>query len=242
MTHRSVNVAAIGPQGEREGGNRMPIRAPFPSTQYTAADHQLGHGGHFTLYDQPGVREYADTWVEPGVDEYYRKTNELKAQKYADQYLPGNGFGGGHFAIFPNVVIDNWRILPWHPHGVGMMETWRLYQVDKNAPKHVKDAQRHYVMRYCGPTGVTETDDMENWNYVFPASLGYRAQQTPYHYAMQMGHGQTDERAPGFTMGYHMSEEPARGRFSRWLAFMEAKSWDDLYPINKNVDHKIWPK
>ena len=25
------------------------------------------------------------------------------------------------------------------------------------------------------------------------------------------------------------------------LAFMEAKSWDDLYPINKSANHNIWP-
>ena len=29
-------------------------------------------------------------------------------------------------------------------------------------------------------------------------------------------------------------------RFSRWLAFMEARSWDDLYPVNKSVNHRIW--
>ena len=243
MTHRSVNVAAIGPQGDREGGERFPIRAPFPAKDHTVGDHNLGHGGSYKFYEQPGVREYTDTWVEAGVDEYYRQTNEAKAKKYANTVMPGSGYGGGHFAIFPNVVIDHWRILPWHPHGVGVMETWRMYQVDKNAPKHVKDAQRHYVMRYCGPTGVTETDDMENWNYVFPASLGIMAQKLPYHYAMQIGHGQTDERVPGFTLSNGRgSEEPARARFSRWLAFMEAKSWDDLYPIKKsaNGDNKLF--
>jgi len=241
MTHRSVNVAAIGPQGDKEGGNRSPIRAPFPSTQYTAADHNLGHGGHYTFYEQPGVREYTDTWMEPGVDDYYREMRERKAAKYANEHMPGNGYGGGHFAIFPNVVIDDWRILPWHPHGVGMMESWRMYQVDRNAPKQVKDAQRRYVMRYCGPTGVTESDDMENWNYVFPASLGTMAQKLPYNFEMQFGHGQTDDRVPGFTLSYRMSEEPVRARFSRWLAFMEAKGWDDLYPVNGHVNHNIWP-
>ena len=35
MTHRSINVAGIGPQGYRDGGNRAPIAAPFPSTYYS---------------------------------------------------------------------------------------------------------------------------------------------------------------------------------------------------------------
>ena len=240
MTHRSVNVAAIGPQGEREGGERSPIAAPFPADEVTVGDHNLGHGGSYAFYQQPGVRDYTDTWVESGVDDYYRETRKLKAKKYKDQILTGNGWGGGHFAIFPNVVIDHWRILPWQPNGVGVTESWRLYQVDKNAPQHVKDAQRHYVMRYCGPTGMTESDDMENWNYVFPASLGPEAQQLPYNFAMGIGHAYTDDRLPGFTLNAKSSEEPARARFSRWLAFMEAKSWDDLYPIKKDGENKLF--
>jgi hypothetical protein len=96
-------------------------------------------------------------------------------------------------------------------------------------------------MRYCGPTGLTESDDMENWNYVFPASLGAMAQKLPYNFQMQFGHGHADGRVPGFTLSYHMSEEPVRARFSRWLAFMEAKSWDDLSPVNEQVSHNVWP-
>jgi hypothetical protein len=82
---------------------------------------------------------------------------------------------------------------------------------------------------------------MENWNYAFPASLGITAQKLPYNFEMGLGHGFEDDRVPGFTLNKFPSEEPARARFSRWLAFMEAKSWDDLYPLNKNVDHKVFP-
>jgi phenylpropionate dioxygenase-like ring-hydroxylating dioxygenase large terminal subunit len=244
MTHRSVNVAAIGPQGERDGGSRSPLSAPFPSKSFTASDHRLGHGGMYRFNEAPGVPPYIDTWVEPGVDEYYRKTNELRQKKFKDEYLQGAalgtaGAGVSHFAIFPNVVIDHWRILPWHPHGVGVTESWRLYPVDKNAPKEVKDAQRHYVMRYCGPTGVTESDDMENWNYAFPASLGTMAQKLPYNFQQGLGRGRPDERVPGMVLDKRASEEPARARFSRWLAFMEAKSWDELYPVNKGSSQRL---
>ncbi len=237
MTHRSVNVAAIGPQGDKEGGNRAPIRAPFPSDNYTVGDHNLGHGGAYVFYHQPGVRDYVDTWKEEGVDDYYREQNAKKKEKYKDTIMPGNGHGGSHFAIFPNVVLDHWRILPWQPHGVGVVESWRLFQVDKNAPKHVKDAQRHYVMRYSGPVGVTESDDMENWNYAFPASLGVMAGRLPYNFEQGIGRSFTDDRVPGFSLGYRLSEEPARARFSRWVAMMEANSWDELYPVDKTITH-----
>jgi hypothetical protein len=150
------------------------------------------------------------------------------------------GDGGGHFFIFPNLNVEDWRLLVWHPAGVGRTESWRLFQIDKNAPKHVKDARRHYAMRYSGPCGMTESDDMENWNYVFPASLGTTARKLPYSFMSKIGQGFTDERVPGFILSDSPSEEGHRARFSRWLACMEARSWDDLYPVNKNVNHKLW--
>jgi hypothetical protein len=196
--------------------------------------HDLGHGANFKFYKQPGLPEYEESWQEPGVDDYYRATHKAKSQKFADQILPGGGHGGGHFAIFPNIVIDSWRILQWQPHGVGVTESVRLFQIDKNAPQPVKDAQRHWVMRVCGPTGLVESDDHENWNYAFPASLGTIAHRLPYNFEMGIGHSFTDDRLPGFHLQRGASEEPARARFSRWIAFMEAKSWDDLYPVKKN--------
>ncbi len=234
MTHRSINVAGIGPQGYRDGGNRTPLAAPFPSTTYSVGDHELGHGGQNTIYGQTGARPYRDTWYTvPGVDEYYQKTNAKKIKKYAGKQLPPGGHGGGHFCIFPNVVLDHWRILLWQPQGVGMTESWRMFQVDKDAPKLVKDAQRRYVMRYCGPAGLTESDDMENWNYCYPASMGTMAKRLPYNFSMGLGHGQTDEQWPEVTLNYQISEEPARARFRRWLEFMEAGSWDDMHPVKK---------
>ena len=55
------------------------------------------------------------------------------------------------------------------------------------APKFVKDAVRHYVMRYNGPSGCTESDDMENWNYVYPASQGVIARKNNYNFANGFG-------------------------------------------------------
>ncbi|HEV7664094.1 MAG TPA: hypothetical protein VGQ62_11205, partial [Chloroflexota bacterium] len=115
---------------------------------------------------------------------------------------------------------------------VGVTESWRQYPVDKNAPKLVKDAQRHYMMRYGGPAGLTESDDMENWNYAFPASLGTIAQRLPYNFQMGVGHAHTDDRVPGITLNYRIAEENQRSRLSRWLQFMQAGSWDELYPVN----------
>ena len=63
-------------------------------------------------------------------------------------------------------------IAVWHPRGALQTEACRWFLVDKDAPQEVKDALRHYYMRYSGPGGTTEQDDMENWGYASGASKG----------------------------------------------------------------------
>ena len=229
-THRSINVAAIGPQGEQKDGDRHPMRAPFPSTRTEMSIRELGHGGHNAIYDQPGIAPYTDTWQTepPEVDEYYRKAHEVRAKKYEAQFMHG---GGAH--VFPNVNIQEQRILLWHPHGIGATESWRFYTIDRAAPQVVRDAQRRYMMRYCGPVGLTESDDMENWNYASAASRGTIARRLPYNFTAGVGHAYTDDRVPGMTLNFGIAEENQRSRLRRWLSFMEAASWDDLYPVSK---------
>lgn len=231
MTHRSINVAAIGPQGDADGaGSRAPLTSKFPQTAYEMSIPELGHGGHNSIYEQPGIAPYRDTWLtEPGVDDYYRETNKKRAAKYANEYIVGRTA-----LVWPNANIQPQRILLWHPHGVGVTESWRLYPVDRDAPQHVKDAQRHYMMRYGGPCGLTESDDMENWNYAHAASSGTIAQRLPYNFQQGLGHAHTDPAAPGMTLNYEIAEENQRSRLQRWLEFMEADSWDDLYPAKQS--------
>ena len=236
MTHLSVNAAAVGPQGARGGGDRHALRAAFPMSRHEMVSTEYGHGGHMTIYDQAGVPPYRDTWDSiPGADEFYRAARDKKAAKFKGQILPPGGQGSGHFNIFPNVTVDSWRILHWHPIAPGITESWRIFQVDKSAPQEVKDGKRHYAMRYCGPMGVTESDDMENWNYAYPASKGAMAQKLDYPFMQGLGSAQPDERRPGFVMlKTTLGEENQRARLGRWLEFMEAKSWDDIFPVKKN--------
>jgi len=237
MTHRSAQAAQL--HEDRGRGKAKPTK-PFPKEKYAIGDHNLGHGGQCTFYKLPGVPEYTDEWFEPGVDGYFREATARKAQKYANRIMPPHGWGGGHFAIWPCVMVDSWRIRYYHPHQVGMCERWTLAGVDKAAPAHVKDALRHNTERHNGPVGFFESDDMENWNYVYPASQGARARKLDYYFRNGLGHGKYDDRLPGVVINGSYTEEAHRARFSRWLAFMEANSWDDLYPVNKSVNHRIW--
>ena len=242
MTHRSVNAAAIGPaRGRGDQGERHRRRNPLPRDIYVAADHNLGHGGAWVEYKQPGLAPYQDAWFEPGVDDYFRATHAKKQEKYKDQIVPVAGHDSGHICIWPNFIMDSWRWRFWHPHQVGVVERWSLFGVDKEAPKEVRDAIRHYAMRYNGPSGATESDDMENWNYVYPASQGVIARKYNYNFANGFGRGVERPGLPGkIVFNTNRTEEAHRARFSRWIAFMEAGSWDDLYPVNHSANHRIW--
>ena len=243
MTHRSVNAAAIGPsRGQDDEGSRHGRAGErIPSHRYCVGDHNLGHGGNWTEFQAPGVAPYVDTWFEPGVDDYFRAQHAKKMEKYKNTIMPPQGPGAGHFCVFPNFIMDGWRWRYWHPHEPGVVERWSLFTIDKEAPKHVRDAIRHYAMRYNGPSGATESDDMENWNYVYPASKGVIARQHNYSFSSGLGRGIERDGFPGaLVFNDSRTEESHRARFSRWLAFMEAKSWDDLYPVNREANHRIW--
>jgi hypothetical protein len=50
-----------------------------------------------------------------------------------------------------------------------------------------------------------------------------------------LGRAYTDDRVPGMTVNQLSAEENQRSRLRRWVQFMEAKSWDDLYPVKKEL-------
>ena len=113
---------------------------------------------------------------------------------------------------------------------------WRTYFVDKGAPEEVKRFLREYYMRYSGPGGMTEQDDMENWNYAHAASRGVIARRYPYSYEQGIDTAVRDYEFQGMHIPGEViditevqsSEQPMRNLYRRWAEFMEAESWDQL--------------
>ena len=139
---------------------------------------------------------------------------------------------GSTGTVFPNMSILSRQprsIAVWHPRSVLQTEAWRWFLVDKDAPEEVKEVLRHYYMRYSGPAGMTEQDDMENWNYATAASKGVIARRYPYNYQMAMGYENPQDVVPGLVTD-DFNEQNQRGMYKRWAEFMEAESWSDLVP------------
>ena len=230
ISHRSVDLVGIGPSGtgrrdmaERQIGRRLHV-----------CDPARGHQSILYLLpsDRPTPAAYQHS---PIVKDYFAWCESEKRKRGG----PGARLVGAPGEIFPNTALHPRQprtIAVWHPRGVHQTEVWRWYFVDRDAPPEVKTFLRDYYIRYTGPAGLTEQDDMENWNYAHAASRGTIARRYPYNYSQGMGHAvQNYEwdglKIPGTVMDItetQSSEEPMRNLYRRWAEFMAAPSWNEL--------------
>jgi len=223
ISHRSVDIVGIGPspgKGRRDdetgGTRRLAISSP-----------EFGHGALTgeQLDDYPWTSSFQN---DPEVAEWSRHCYEQRQKNLGPLARVMGGVGN----IFPN--MSYWsrqprRMALWSPAGGPQQaEYWSWGLVDKNAPKKVKDMLRHYAMRYSGPAGLTEQDDMENWNYASKASAGVIAKRHPYNYQIGLGHENENDHLPGKVVE-GLSEQNQLGLYTFWAELMDAESWDDLF-------------
>ena len=235
ISHRSVDMVGIGPsgQGRRDTSERALARRlqiAFPDR-----GHQCGV---YVLPEGPTPSAYEDA---PVVSQYFRECEEKRRAKKGEW----GRVTGSPGEIFPNTALHPRQprtIAVWHPRGPHETEVWRWYLVDRDAPDEVKDFLRQYFIRYSGPGGLTEQDDMENWNYAHSASRGTIARRHPYSYEQGLGFEQHDFeyqglRFPGVVMditGAKSSEHNLRNFYRRWAEFMDAGDWGDLATWRKS--------
>ena len=223
ISHRSVDMVGIGPSGRgRRDGDEITA-----ATRLNISFPELGHAAVVDMHPSSTaqVATYTNT---QGVEEYFR---EQEAKRRAS--LGGRpNLTGMVGTVFPNMSYlarQPRSISMWHPSGPNLTEAWRWFLIDKDTPDEVKEVLRHYYIRYSGPGGMTEQDDMENWNYAHNASRGAIARRAPYNYEMGIGISRDDTGLPGVaTEG--ISEENQRGFYRRWAAMMDSNGWDGLAP------------
>ena len=119
------------------------------------------------------------------------------------------------------------RLCVWHPVSATQTEVWRFFLVDRDAPAEVKELLRRYYMRYAGPAGMTEQDDMENWNYATAASRGTIARRYPYNYQASLGRARDNDPVPG-NVSTQVTEENARGFYRSWQRYLDGADWPAL--------------
>jgi phenylpropionate dioxygenase-like ring-hydroxylating dioxygenase large terminal subunit len=231
-SHRSVDMVGIGPSGKgrrdepkAKKTDHGKARSPIVTASVGFPAHGHGVIGTLPYFEEP---EYRDSFgLTPEVDDYYREVAHTREKNLGDQ-LRVQSFVG---TVFPNLSFHGQQpraIFTWHPNGPTEMEVWKWYLVDADAPANVKDVLRRYYLRYAGPAGLTEQDDMENWAYATSASNGIEALRYPYNYQMGMGYEQRVPEIDGALFTRQVTEQNQRIFYERWGQFMDADSWDDL--------------
>ena len=238
VSHRSVDLLRISPSGQ-QGRHTQDNVGRVPSMRYDITHHGSSRGAGLAFADVPYTPTYPNN---PIVEEYYRESHAKRQQLLGE--VARLRFGGTG-TIFPNGTTGTTvnTMCVWQPNGPDHYEQWRWYMIQRDAPQEVKDLIRHYLMRYGAAAGMTEQDDMENWNYAHKASKGTIARRHPYAYKIglgldtdghpllaQLGLMQTGGR---IVEGERMQN--LRGMYDFWATMMDAESWDDLR------ERKLWP-
>ncbi len=233
-THRSIDLLRLSPSGQQGRHTTDNVVAPY--AWFDLSHHGSGRLGlRIALGDVPYHPTYPNN---PVVEEYYRAAHERRKQVMGEQRAR---LSGGNGNIFPNATQGTYQtIAVWQPNGADSTEVWRWYFMHRDAPQEVKDLLRHYYMSYGGPAGLTEKDDMENWNYAHPASKGTIAKRYRYNYDQGLGRQQRGHpvlKEYGLPQNAWVtpkpvmraaSEQNARGAYKFWLDMMSSESWDDL--------------
>jgi len=225
ISHRSVDLVGIGPSGGKGRRDKTIGRT-------TVSFDDLGHGIIGTL---PYREEfpYQETFKNhPEIEDYLKEVYDRRLKNLGDRLRVNTSVG----TIFPNMSFHGRQprtIAVFHPISPTEMEMWRIFLVDRDSPQALKDAARHYYMRYSGPGGMTESDDLENWQYATEASAGHVARRYHYNYQMGMGYAEPVPELRGAWNNGEYSEGNARAYYKRYLEFMEGRDWDGLMAASR---------
>ena len=220
-SHASVDEVIVSPSGRKGRHTYDPASEAREAYTLCVCVEPEGHAARGELFKAD--YDYLETYPnDPIAEEYFRECHEKRRERLGEK---ARFFGHGG-TIFPNVSYSNGvqSMGTWHPNGPHETETWRIFMVPKDAPAEVKQVLRHYVIRYQGPSGLTEEDDMENWGSVQEGARGTIARRYPYNYAMGMGY-ERKSWPVGWLGGNIYASEAAteqnqRAFFARWTTEM----------------------
>ena len=226
ISHRSVDLVGIGPGGESQ---RRDEKLVDQSTVVTVGFRDLGHGG-LNGYVPP---DYVDERNYPGeIGEWFRAADAERKRRLGDNACMMGAVG----TVFPNMSFranQPRQIIVWNPVSPTETEVWSWYLFDAKAPQSVKTFMRDYALRYCGPAGMTERDDMENWQGATEGSIGNVVQDYPYNYALNLDEDEEPfEAMPDLpykdacTVG--ASEGNARAYYEQWALWMKSGDWSAI--------------
>ncbi|MEZ5410149.1 MAG: aromatic ring-hydroxylating dioxygenase subunit alpha [Acidimicrobiales bacterium] len=224
-SHESVDAVGIGPGGT-SAATRHGAAPGRPRSIASTSFTRLGHGATGSVRYFLGYPAFE----EPELTAYFERCEAARATRFEAEGRPIGAMGPAtlfpsmsfHAGPFPRALMVAHPVSPWET------EVWRWYLVDADAPPEVADWLRRYYLRYSGPGGLVEQDDMENWDYATEASRGPIARRYPYNYQLGLGMTQPSSLRGAVESDYFMTEENARNFYRRWGEFVRGDSWSAL--------------
>ncbi|MGE4240632.1 aromatic ring-hydroxylating oxygenase subunit alpha [Ramlibacter sp.] len=220
-SHASVQRLGIAMSGKkgRHAWDADPAKFRTLNLGYPGS----GHACRASLYDDE-KRAYVSMWgQDPVVDEYFRDAHYERQRRLGERSRFYNRGG----AIFPNMTYlaaGRTAVTIFVPRAPGMSEVWRWYFVPRKAPQAVKDALRHYLLRYAGPAGMTETDDIENWTGAQLGTASHAAASNPFNFMLQLDKAKPAWPVPWFgetsLCDEGISDNGQRCFYARWNTAM----------------------
>ena len=222
-SHRSVDLIGIGPSAAAGVKGRRDDE--MEKARHVWMSFPAGHGVHSAI--APERNEYTPAFLaDPEMEDYFRHCFEERKKRLGEKARLISFTG----CFFPNVSYHGRQprgLCVWHPHSATETEAWRFFLVDADAPTRVKDFLRHYYMRYSGPAGMTEQDDMENWLYATAASKGSIARRHAFNYQQSLGKSAPDPQARAQTVS-QISEQNPRNYYRVWAEYLKGSPWEVL--------------
>jgi len=221
-SHASVDQVVLSPAGTKGRHTYDAVTRERDLWKLNVCVEPEGHTWRGELFKED--YDYLATYNEMAVvEDWFRECHAKRREKLGEK---ARLFGHGG-TIFPNVSYSNGvqSMGTWHPNGPNETETWRIFLAPKDAPDEVKDVLRHYVIRYQGPAGLTEQDDMENWGYAHEGARGTIARRHDFHYGLGLGYERKNwpvDWLPGDVRATEdVSEQNQRAFYARWSALMD---------------------
>jgi phenylpropionate dioxygenase-like ring-hydroxylating dioxygenase large terminal subunit len=215
-SHISVERLSVGLSGKKSRHNFAAVKTPRQAM--SVADPQRGHTIRASVYKELGPYDDQEG-ASAEVNDYYRKCHEQRQRRLGDKARLM--IHGG--VIFPNTHFNSagrTTIGLWLPLSPSRTEVWRWLFVPRNAPAAVKETLREYYLRYAGPAGMVEQDDMENWTAAQRGAESLVGRDYPFNYQLAMG---LERRArPGEWLGEEVSitedvaEHNQRAFYAHW--------------------------
>jgi len=221
-SHISVERLSVGLSGKTSRHNFAAVKTPRQAM--SVADPKRGHTIRASVYQALGAYDPQEG-APDAVNDYYRACHEERQRRLGDKARLM--IHGG--VIFPNTHFNSagrTTIGLWLPLSAARTEIWRWLFVPKNAPAIVKDTLREYYLRYAGPGGMVEQDDMENWTAAQRGTQSLVARKYPFNYQLAMGlarRSRPDEWLGNeVTITEDVAEHNQRAFYAHWARLIAA--------------------